>query len=41
MFEIRKVLERVCENPGGTMAPPPLPTPMVTLDDEETEQGSS
>ena len=32
MFEIWEVLERVCENPGGTM---------VTLDDEETEQGSS
>ena len=30
----------MCENPGGTMASP-LPTPMVTLDDEETEQGSS
>ena len=40
MFEIREVLERVCENPGGTM-PPSLPTPMVTLNDEETEQGSS
>ena len=32
----------MCENLGGTMGPPPpLPTPMVTLDDEETEQGSS
>ena len=43
IFEIWEVLERECENPGGTMAPPPtpLPMPMVTLDDEETEQGSS
>ena len=40
VFEIWEVLERVCENPGGTMAPP-LPMPMVTLDDEETEQGLS
>ena len=40
MFEIREVLERVCENPGGTMAPR-CRRPWVTLDDEETEQGSS
>ena len=30
----------MCENPGGTMGSP-LPMPMVTLDDGETEQGSS
>ena len=31
IFEIWELFERVCENPGGAMAPPcpPLPTPMV------------
>ena len=31
IFEIWELLERVCENPGGAMAPPcpPLPTPMT------------
>ena len=43
IFEIWELLERVCENPGGAMAPPcpPLPTPMVRNTERHGITGST